>query len=609
MDNLKGTIDNYLKSDEEFSLLIDGGWGTGKTHFIEKHSFFSISDLEENTFRNVISISLNGKNSLEDIKRIIIGNILNKSQIPKSNGNTAITIAQYVKIPFIETAKLSGDLLNYIDETSIEKLKSDLNKHNENILIIIDDLERISDEISIKNFLGFVRTDLLDKLESKVIMIGNLDEMPNKDCFEKFKEKVIGKTLKFESNIDECLEMIDSNLEKYINIENNKDDLIQIIDKSNQLPYKTTKILKGKEQEEVNEYREYVNNPLNIRTLKLVISDFKTIISKIEHNLDKEQINDIHLSIFYSLFIINNELRNSNYNKDNIRSLQGKLDYNSVNEFVYGRYIIGNKNVESKVFISSEIINYILHGNMNFSKFTKEINDNFNPEEPELPILDKLNTFDFEDEAELTELLKTILELFKCTEDINKKLDIFLALTNLNNEGLYIADIEIENVEEELIDSYTLEKFKKLQMPLSGRIIFNHNKNNSKDKLKERLVQKESEITLPDFKNYIEAILDNDTNTIKEIESLSRQGDSVHIFSNICNYSGLLKEKFQNSTSSIKNLHSYLAVRYLHFNEKHNNANELDDLISLIKDIEKLVDDKVKLLMIKHLISMIESIK
>ncbi len=128
-------------------------------------------------------------------------------------------------------------------------------------IIIFDDLERCM--ISITELLGYIN-ELVEHKNVKTILIANEDKMAevessyqNKVYYE-IKEKLIGEVIYYNPNIEIILDYIcDEEKEQLISriIKDNKYKIIEIMQKFN---YK------------------------NIRTLKICISKFKTIIEKIE---------------------------------------------------------------------------------------------------------------------------------------------------------------------------------------------------------------------------------------------------------------------------------------------------------------------------------------
>lgn len=122
------------------------------------------------------------------------------------------------------------------------------------LIIFIDDLERISSKIKAEDFIGFVGTELLEKIGCKVIFLSNSVEMKNTKKFKKIKEKTIYRTVQFKYDIDE----IEAKLLKNSRIEfikNNHDWVASIL----------------------NEVHSEQGTALNIRIFKAVFENYSIV--------------------------------------------------------------------------------------------------------------------------------------------------------------------------------------------------------------------------------------------------------------------------------------------------------------------------------------------
>lgn len=67
IENVKQSIQNYVKSNSEYALLIDGEWGTGKTYFVNKN-FFPEIQVNDKTYTSIY-MSVYGCNNLIEVKK------------------------------------------------------------------------------------------------------------------------------------------------------------------------------------------------------------------------------------------------------------------------------------------------------------------------------------------------------------------------------------------------------------------------------------------------------------------------------------------------------------------------------------------------------------
>ena len=189
--------DLKTKLDKEFGdiyniILINGPWGIGKT--------FYIKDYLKN--EEYIYLSLFGINRIEELKAGLYYELDNKVSKIKgaiesfSGNNLGVSIIS-VPIPNIKFDVDKG-------------IKKKLN--NKRITIIIDDLERKSDSINIKELLGFIESlSQHENLKIAVIMNENEIDEKDKEVYSIFKEKVIKKVYNIDSFSENSITQIVEN--------------------------------------------------------------------------------------------------------------------------------------------------------------------------------------------------------------------------------------------------------------------------------------------------------------------------------------------------------------------------------------------------------------
>src|SRR5699024_5124933 len=113
-------------------------------------------------------------------------------------------IFKLFEVKFLNTENITASIDDYLESKVRDKIKVKLNKNGGRVVFIIDDIERLSNGISLKEFLGFIRNVLLDSFNCKVILVGNKKEIKskNKKEMDNYREKVISRNLKFPNNLD-----------------------------------------------------------------------------------------------------------------------------------------------------------------------------------------------------------------------------------------------------------------------------------------------------------------------------------------------------------------------------------------------------------------------
>ncbi|HDH1972483.1 TPA: NTPase, partial [Staphylococcus aureus] len=384
MEKLNEAIKNYIDSDELFALFIDGQWGVGKTYYIKNKILKEFDDKIEIRY-----ISLYGLQNLYEIKSIIISKLINTST--KNLRKVLKSMKNFQVVPYLNMNNFSDNILRYIDDNSLKKIKNSLMKNNKSALLIIDDVERMSDKVSFEEFLGFIRNDLIDYLDCKVLFIGNLDELNKKADFHKNSEKIISRILKFPNNREVAMDIVNSNLpELFVKNISSKELFNGFFDISDE---KKEIIFEKSKQNNLN-YKYY---HLNMRTLNLVVSNFKLIINKMQDEIkykSKDFKITLYISLFISLFILYNEFRSGNLNESEIKDLQFTYnDFNNLNtktSIALFKYLYKNNELANYVFFDIELKNLLLYGIFDESIFLKNITNNFKEEDAKADLLNVL---------------------------------------------------------------------------------------------------------------------------------------------------------------------------------------------------------------------------
>ena len=309
-------ISNYLEMKTTGALMITGHWGCGKTYFIKNEV---IPYTQKVLSKNLIMVSLFGINDLSEIpERVLYAywDAYGKDKTGFNLGKVADVIAKMAdSIP---------KLKEYVDIDKMLGRGQGIYKLIPNdVIICLDDLERVVDSIDINNVLGVIN-ELVENLEYKVIVIANEGFIKNNELI--FKEKVVEKTLVFIPNIINIYQGIvlsykDERFTSYM-----LEISVKLIDSKNALYIKS------------ESYRKHVSN---IRILKFAIEHFYCVFSYYEKHTDITSKNIISKLNNYWTFIlaisIEYKLNNISYEDDKtlskyIHNALAKFDFDENNE-------------------------------------------------------------------------------------------------------------------------------------------------------------------------------------------------------------------------------------------------------------------------------------
>ncbi|MEI6897631.1 MAG: P-loop NTPase fold protein [Psychromonas sp.] len=220
---VKEQVLEFLVNNEPQVLAIKGRWGIGKTFFWNQLVKENKSDI---ALKSYAYVSLFGANSLSDIKRTVFENTIDTVLIGEDD-NLATIKKNYKSLGKKIGRKSSSVLKEFVKPASgivLKGLGSSIDKAYEslafatldNTLICFDDLERHSDKVKLRDFLGLI-SFFKEQKNCKVVILLNEDSKGLEDYFL-FKEKIIDKQLHFEPTAKECFDIAITEQDQYQHI-------------------------------------------------------------------------------------------------------------------------------------------------------------------------------------------------------------------------------------------------------------------------------------------------------------------------------------------------------------------------------------------------------
>lgn len=514
----KDQIKEFLKSDEFYSLLIYGGWGVGKTYLwkeieneinpkiIQKKDLWKKFKSNANFFNHLIILISIIKQYVGITLMSIIKyfNLCSYIENPNKQVKNIVYVSLFGKEHYKEVleeitlkAYKHNKILYFIRNITFWKLSIGaflqlfIEKNFENIIVCLDDLERKSDKLDIKDILGLVNK--LKEEKCKVILIGDIDSLRQQDIFKEYREKSIETKLHIESITEVAKQIIKEKCPKI--------------------------------QDSIIPYRELIKIN-NLRIIKKIAYIFNLFYEKLEFKTD---LNNFETENIYKFILleITKELNPKNFkSKDEFND---NLELREISNII--KKIINNYSKNTFTYIQKEdiekikkYIKKIVHHNTIISKIDKLFN-----------IIKQIKEEKFKDNniPEINQILENIKEIdekYKIFINNFKPVDFF-ALVNYTDHTKKQSILNIKNA---YIEEFTREEHPFYYQMLKKLINITED-NNLKTKQEEiternknkttnnQANKKDNENILTQINNYndLEYFIENrqiKTNDIKELK-------------------------------------------------------------------------------------------
>jgi len=368
--HLSDVVLSYLSLPKtNYAIQINGPWGIGKTHYIT-HTLPDIiaevqNDNDATPRYKVCYVSLNGFSSVEQIGEAVffeLADTKNKFAVQgmKMVGKYGLTMTSFAG-PFKE---ISDQILKGISETTSEKIKTNATNELSNYVIIFDDLERISDTLSIKEVFGYINSNYLENQYAKVIFVSNDEEIYEKEAYNLTKEKIISKTLSFKNISSDIVEEI------FTSVYKEQTDFMELFSGN---------------KENILEAVYFVLPKLNLRTIRFVFDTFNIFYNQTKQIVkDPSDLERIMQTVFLNILIISAEYKEGNIaSVDQMAFAHGESIYfsktiNKKDEVSFEKNFIdryyGKSNFINKyVYFFEAITQFILDGFTDMEEYEKQV--------------------------------------------------------------------------------------------------------------------------------------------------------------------------------------------------------------------------------------------
>ena len=372
MEDLVESILDYVRSDyTDYAIMINGEWGSGKTHFWNNKIKKKIESMQLNGKRyTTIYMSLYGISNLEEIsKKIFIETtqLMDKNlrKFMQANGQT--TIPEYAKTG-LDMANFfgvtqNGDKVDYADFFSTDDKVlcfDDLERANVDVIDILGYINNFVEHDHIKTIIicnekelstklkssnlemkTFIATYLLDKQgelnKADKPMVEKIRDkiehvFDKANDYERIKEKLIGETFEYAPKFDYIINGI---LLRY----ENDPDLIRFLRENTRLIIATFER----------------SGTRNLRILKHSLNDFKKIFNMVNKSSPNTSNRVMQTMLIFTI-AISFEIKAGKITKDKFVNIKDNEEYKSI--LVSSRVLMDNRQFYIKEFDSNYYYNF-----------------------------------------------------------------------------------------------------------------------------------------------------------------------------------------------------------------------------------------------------------
>lgn len=190
----KQNFEILLADDDVRVLALSGKWGTGKSHMWK-----SVRDAAgSNGTKAALYISLFGLSSVLELK-LKLGQLAVPLLEQKGPRMDAVRGAINAGKQALQSVFKLGSAIDELALLSVPALVRDR-------FIVLDDIERKHDKLTIDEVLGFI-DDFTQNYGCRILLILNTDQLADKTVWEKLREKVIDEELRLETTSAEAFEI------------------------------------------------------------------------------------------------------------------------------------------------------------------------------------------------------------------------------------------------------------------------------------------------------------------------------------------------------------------------------------------------------------------
>lgn len=418
----------------KYAVLLNGGWGSGKTYFIKDYikklekKYESNKNDTTNKYKKPVYVSLYGLSEISELKNKIALSLVKNKKIKQL-------------MPFLDVGiEIGSDFASKktFIQNSDSKLKRIIRElyKIDNLIIFFDDLERCN--ININTVLGYIN-ELVEHNNVKVILIADESKIgkvnfekneelkymialsdkieysskKNKNSFEN-KTNDVNKLLTNEEIVERIKQLFGKNkiygemkeklIGKIVYYRANIEDVYDVFvnDILTNQEARTTAI--GNREKILKQFED--NNYYNLRTLQFIFQAFNRIVSETISFVDLTNIKYNYLNDLLSYCTIKSiklKQGENTYNWEKNQKFGTVYLGNEISDYIYKNFVVGFKFVDDYLLNSYLDQEYIKDTLNEYKKVT--LNENENPNDP----LYKLKYWWTTSEEELNKIIDNLI--------------------------------------------------------------------------------------------------------------------------------------------------------------------------------------------------------
>ena len=372
MEDLVESILDYVRADyTDYAIMINGEWGSGKTHFWNNKIRKKIDSMKFNGKQyKTIYMSLYGISNLEDIsKKIFIETtqLMDKNLKKYMNQHEEMTIPEYAKTG-LDMANLFGVSANE-GKIDYEEFFSTDDK-----VLCFDDLERAN--VDVIDILGYIN-NFVEHDHIKTIIICNEKELSTKIKSSNLEMKtfiatyILDKEGELQDNnkpmVEKIKDQIENVFDKANDYERIKEKLIgETFEYAPKFDYIINGILIRYEDDPDLErfYRTNINliistfkksGTRNLRILKHALNDFKKIYEMVNKSYPNTSHRVMQTMLIFTI-AISFEIKAGKVTKDKFINIKDNEEYKAI--LVSSRVLMDNRQFYIKEFDNNYYYNF-----------------------------------------------------------------------------------------------------------------------------------------------------------------------------------------------------------------------------------------------------------